>query len=164
MVVSRAIATACLWSTPTHLVKHVQGASSEASSLGVIDKFTIIFLDGVVDVYNKTRRIYKLLGVGENIGLHKIDGGHSDTQPLRMGAFHWFNKHLKGESSLVKTTAEKFFEPENLKVFTELPQDEITSTIHDKETLAPELQTMLLLETLDKINLLLQVQQPSWMA
>ena len=92
----------------------------------------IIFpLDGVVDVYNKTRRIYKLLGVENNIGLHVTDGGHSDTQPLRMGAFHWFNKHLKGESSLVKTTAEKFFEPENLKVFTELPQDEITSTIHD---------------------------------
>ena len=126
----------------------------------------IIFpLDGVVDVYNKTRRIYKLLGVENNIGLHVTDGGHSDTQPLRMGAFHWFNKHLKGESSLVRTTAEKFFEPENLKVFTELPQDEITSTIHDIVPVAsaPELQTILLLGNFEVINYLPSfAQQLSW--
>ncbi len=95
------------------------------------DNDTIFPLDGVVDVYSKTRRIYKLLGAERNIGLHVTEGGHSDTQPLRMGAFHWLNKHLKGQSPLVKTPAEKLFQPEELKVFAKLPGDERTSTIHD---------------------------------
>ena len=89
--------------------------SSSKLLISNTDNDIIFPLDGVVDVYKKTRRIYKLLGVESNIGLHVTDGGHSDTQPLRMGAFHWFNKHLRGESSLVKTTAEKFLSQKILR-------------------------------------------------
>ena len=95
------------------------------------DNDPIFPLDGVVETYTKARRIYELLGVEKNIGLHITEGPHQDTQPLRMGAFHWFNKHLKGKSDLVSTTAEKLFKPEELKVFEKLPKDERTSTIHD---------------------------------
>ena len=97
------------------------------------DNDSIFPLDGVVDVYNRTRRIYKVLGAEASIGLHITEGPHKDTQPLRMGAFHWFEKHLKGKSEvlLLSTPAKKFFEPEDLKVFHEIPQDERSSEIHE---------------------------------
>ena len=60
------------------------------------DKDRIFPLDGVVDVYNKTRRIYRLLGAENHIGLAIAEGPHKDTQPLRTEAFHWFERHLKG--------------------------------------------------------------------
>jgi dienelactone hydrolase len=97
------------------------------------DNDSIFPLEGVVDVYKQTRRIYKVLGAEGSIGLHITEGPHKDTQPLRMGAFHWFEKHLKGksESLLLSTPAEFFFEPEDLKVFHEIPQDERSSEIHE---------------------------------
>lgn len=88
-------------------------------------------LDGVYRTFTKTRRIYALHSASANIGLNITAGGHSDTQELRVPAFRWFNHFLKDDDSLIETTAEKFFEPEELKVFDELPQDEINTQIHD---------------------------------
>jgi dienelactone hydrolase len=98
------------------------------------DKDRIFPLDGVVDVYNKTRRIYELHGQVKNIGLQICEGPHKDTQELRVHAFHWFNKFLKGEDPLIETTAVKFFEPEQLQVFKKLPADEINTRIDDSFT------------------------------
>jgi hypothetical protein len=98
------------------------------------DKDGIFPLDGVVDVYNKVRRIYELHGKLKNIGLQITEGPHKDTQELRVHAFHWFNKFLKGEDPLIETTAVKFFEPEQLRVFSELPADEQNTTIDESFT------------------------------
>jgi dienelactone hydrolase len=98
------------------------------------DKDGIFPLDGVVDVYNKTRRIYELHGEVKKIGLHICEGPHKDTQELRIHAFHWFNKFLKGEDPLIETTAVKFFEPEQLRVFQTLPSDEINTKIDETFT------------------------------
>jgi dienelactone hydrolase len=98
------------------------------------DKDRIFPLDGVVDVYNKTRRIYELYGKLDNIGLQICEGPHKDTQELRVHAFHWFNKFLKGEDPLIETTAVKYFEPQSLKVFDEPPSDERNTTIQDSFT------------------------------
>lgn len=95
------------------------------------DKDRIFPLDGVVDVYFKTRRIYELYGERGKLGLQICEGPHRDTQELRVHAFHWFNKYLKGEDPLIDTTAVKFFEPEQLKVFEELPADERNTTIQE---------------------------------
>jgi cephalosporin-C deacetylase-like acetyl esterase len=95
------------------------------------DKDRIFPLDGVVDVYAKVRRIYDLHGKLDNIGLQITEGPHKDTQELRVHAFHWFNKFLKGEDPLIETAAVKFFEPEQLRVFSELPGDELNSTIDE---------------------------------
>jgi hypothetical protein len=46
-------------------------------------------------------------------------------------AFRWLNHHLKNDDSLIEKTAVKFFEPEQLKVFTELPAAEKNSEIHE---------------------------------
>ena len=109
------------------------------------DKDAIFPLDGVIDVYNKTRRIYRLLGAEQNIGLTITEGPHKDTQPLRVPAFHWFERHFKGKdlSDTFEVAATKHFEPAELKVFEELPTDEKNTVIDEtftrlaKKTAAP---------------------------
>ncbi|MCB1062145.1 MAG: acetylxylan esterase [Verrucomicrobiae bacterium] len=98
------------------------------------DKDRIFPLDGVVDVYQKTHRIYELLGAGDKVGLALYEGGHADTQPLRVPAFHWFERFLKGKSpndELADTTAPKVFEIEQLKVLAEIPADERNTVIDE---------------------------------
>ncbi len=99
------------------------------------DKDTIFPLDGVVRLHKKVRDIYKLYGAEKNLGLQITEGPHKDTQELRVHAFVWFNRFLKGDDSLIDTQAVKFFEPEQLKVFDELPTDQINTKI--QETFVP---------------------------
>jgi hypothetical protein len=101
------------------------------------DKDSIFPLDGVVRVHEKVRRIYRLYDKEENLGLNITEGPHEDTQVLQVHAFHWFNRHLKGEEPPIEMAAAKVFEPEQLKVFPvgELPADEINTTI--QETFVP---------------------------
>lgn len=98
------------------------------------DKDRIFPLDGVVDVYFDVRKIYQLYGEADKLGLQITEGPHQDTQELRVHAFHWMNQHLKGEDPLIETTAVKFFEPEQLKVFKELPADQINTKIQESFT------------------------------
>ena len=100
------------------------------------DKDRIFPLDGVVDVYFKTRRIYELLGAADHIGLNITEGPHKDTQELQVHAFVWFNRFLKNENPPIEMAAHKFFEPEQLRVFDQLPDDERNTTI--QETFTPK--------------------------
>jgi len=95
------------------------------------DKDTIFPLDGVVRVHEKVREIYRLYDADDKLGLQITEGPHKDTQELRIHAFVWFNRFLKGENPLIDTPAVPFFEPEQLKVFDELPADEINTKIQD---------------------------------
>lgn len=95
------------------------------------DKDRIFPLDGVVDVYSKTRRIYELHDAVKHVGLNIAEGPHKDTQELRINAFHWFNRFLKDEDPLISTPAEKIFTPQEQKVFQELPEDEVVTSIQD---------------------------------
>lgn len=98
------------------------------------DKDRIFPLDGVVDVYNETRRIYELMGAGDHIGIALYEGGHKDTQPLRVPAFHWFERFLKGkeiDAEMSDTTAPKLFAAEDLKVLEMIPADERNTAIDD---------------------------------
>ena len=90
------------------------------------DKDNIFPLDGVVSVYSNARRIYKSLGAEGKIGLQIAEGPHKDTQPLNEGAFHWFERWLKGADpmAVLDEGATKRLEPEQLRVFKELPVDE----------------------------------------
>ena len=95
------------------------------------DKDTIFPLDGVIRVHQKVRNIYRLYGAEENLGLNITEGPHKDTQELRTHAFVWFNRFLKDENPLIDKPAVKFFQPEQLKVFKELPANEINTRIHE---------------------------------
>ena len=88
-------------------------------------------LDGVNRLFTKVRRIYELHGKRSSLGLVITPGGHGDSQELRVPAFNWFNKHLKGKSVLIDKPATKLFKPQQLKVFGNAPKDERTTTIHD---------------------------------
>lgn len=98
------------------------------------DKDRIFPLDGVVDVYQKARRIYELNGAGDKIGIALSEGGHADTQPLRVPAFHWFERYLKGREvsdELADTVAPKPFDPRELKVLESIPEDERNTSIDE---------------------------------
>lgn len=97
------------------------------------DKDDIFPIDGVFNIYQNVRRIYSLLGQEKNIGLQVAEGPHKDLQPLNTGAFHWFERHLKGADpmAVLDEGAKKSLQPEVLKVFTELPQDEKNTTIDE---------------------------------
>ena len=118
------------------------------------DKDTIFPLDGVVRVHEKVRNIYRLYDAEKNLGLNITEGPHKDTQELRIHAFVWFNRFLKDDNTLIDKPAVPFFEPEQLKVFKELPADEINTKIHEsfvpknQQPIENEIQQQALLKTL----------------
>ncbi len=95
------------------------------------DKDGIFPLDGVVSIYNSTRRIYRALGAEAKIGLQIAEGPHKDLQPLNVGAFHWFERWLKNADpmAVLDEGAKKRLEPQQLRVFSKLPVDEKNTTI-----------------------------------
>ncbi|HYF34411.1 MAG TPA: prolyl oligopeptidase family serine peptidase, partial [Prosthecobacter sp.] len=105
------------------------------------DKDSIFPIDGVFQVYQNARKIYSLLGVEKNIGLQVAEGPHKDLQPLNIGAFHWFERFLKGADPMqvIDEGARKSLEPEVLKVFKDLPKDELNTKID--ETFVPKAKT-----------------------
>jgi dienelactone hydrolase len=98
------------------------------------DKDGIFPLDGVVRVHKKVSKIYELHGAEKNLGLHITEGPHRSTQALRVHTFTWFNRFLKGETPLIDKPAVSFFEWEQLKVFDELPADNINMKIQETFT------------------------------
>ncbi len=96
------------------------------------DKDEIFPLDGVCRVHQKVRDIYRLYGAEDKLGLQITEGPHKDTQELRIHAFVWFNRFLKGENPAIGEPAVPFFEPEQLKVFKDLPADEINTKIQER--------------------------------
>lgn len=93
------------------------------------DKDTIFPLEGVIDIHRQVRHIYKLYDAEEKLGLQITEGPHADTQELHIHAFRWFNRFFKQDTSMIEKTATKFFEPEQLKVFAQLPTDELNTKI-----------------------------------
>jgi dienelactone hydrolase len=105
------------------------------------DSDGIFPLDGVVRTFDQVRRIYRLYdttekGTSAKVALNISPGPHKDTQELQIHAFRWFNHYLKNDDSLVEDTALKFFEPEQLKVFDKLPEDQINTEIQETFALA----------------------------
>lgn len=99
------------------------------------DKDGIFPLEGVTRVHEKVRRIYRLYNANNNLGLQITEGPHKDTQELHIHAFRWFNRWLKNDAdSQVEIAAVKLFQPEQLKVFSTLPGDQLNTKIHDTFT------------------------------
>lgn len=97
------------------------------------DKDNIFPLNGVVNIYNSTRRIYKLLDAEKNIGLQIAEGPHQDSQPLNTGEFHWMSRFLQGATpmSTLDAPAVHSIAMEKLRVFTEVPKDERNTKIDE---------------------------------
>lgn len=95
------------------------------------DRDAIFPLEGVVDVHRQVRHIYELYGQPEKLGLQITAGPHHDTQELHLHAFRWMNQHLRKSDEMVTIPAVPFFQPEQLRVYSELPADEINTTIDE---------------------------------
>jgi dienelactone hydrolase len=97
------------------------------------DKDKIFPLPGVLRVHQHMDRAY---GFGKaadklNLGLQISEGPHKDIPELQLAAFRWLNRHLKDSDPPVDMPAEKLFTPEELRVFKELPKDEINTRIDE---------------------------------
>ncbi len=121
------------------------------------DKDRIFPLDGVVDVYQKVQKIYRLYDAEDQLGLNITEGPHKDTQELRVPAFRWLNRFLKADDALIRQPAEKLFAPEELRVFASLPEDERVTTIH--ESFVPAVSA----EALPETHAALQTAAATWM-
>lgn len=95
------------------------------------DKDSIFPLDGVVRTHRQVRDVYELLGAEDRLGLLITEGPHRDTQDLQIPSFRWFQRWLKDNSDLIEQAAVKEIEPVDLRVFDELPQDEIVTTVDE---------------------------------
>jgi dienelactone hydrolase len=101
------------------------------------DKDTIFPLEGVNRIHAAVRNIYDLTHSSQkNLGLIITEGPHKDTQELQIPAFKWFNRHFKHEESPIELLAKPLFQPEQLKVFKEIPADQINTRI--AETFVPK--------------------------
>ncbi len=124
----------CMFMVNTHEWDYAQVAALVAPRpllIGNTDRDPIFPLDGVVRVHREVAGIYQLLNAETNLALLITEGPHKDTQDLQVPVMRWFNRFLKGEDPLIRVAAEKFFEPEQLKVFASLPEDQIVTRIHD---------------------------------
>ncbi len=95
------------------------------------DRDPIFPIDGVFDVFQSVRDVYQHLDVREALALHTTAGPHQDVQELRVHAFRWFNQHLHGHDDLIEKPAVKFFDPEALRVFDQLPTDAVNARIDE---------------------------------
>jgi dienelactone hydrolase len=93
------------------------------------DQDSIFPLDGVQRTYWATRKVYEGLSELPQLALTITPGPHEDTQDLRVPAFRWLNHHLKQDDSLLQAPAVSVFQPEDLKVFASLPEDQINTNI-----------------------------------
>ena len=93
------------------------------------DKDSIFPLDGVERLHRQVRRIYELADKTNHLGLLITDGPHLDTQDLQLPVFRWFNRFLKGEDPPIEMAAKKLFEPQQLRVFSAIPADQLNTRI-----------------------------------
>lgn len=103
--------------------------------IGGTDNDRLFNLETTLRIHDKVRRIYQLHKAADKLGLIIGPGGHDETPELQLAVLRWFNRHLKGEEKPVEMAVKKFFTPEQLRVFTELPADAINTNI--AETFVP---------------------------
>ncbi|QDS89233.1 Acetyl xylan esterase (AXE1) [Rosistilla ulvae] len=89
-------------------------------------------LDGVIRTYQKTTKVYEALGALDKVAVHITEGPHKDTQALRVGAFAWFEKHLKNSTDEIEEVARKVHEPQQLQVYVDgIPADQRVTDVQE---------------------------------
>ncbi|MGC3960387.1 MAG: prolyl oligopeptidase family serine peptidase [Verrucomicrobiota bacterium] len=99
--------------------------------IGGTDKDGLFNLENTLRIHDKVRRIYQLHKANDKLGLVIAPGPHDEVPELQLAVLRWFNRHLKGEEKPIEMAVKKFFAPEQLRVFTELPANAINTNIAD---------------------------------
>ena len=100
--------------------------------LGNSDKDDIFPVPGYRRPAEKVKRLYALHDAPDHFALLETSGPHKDTPELRLGAFRWMNRWLKGDSGEVSEPELPRLTPQQLKVFDRLPADAINATVHER--------------------------------
>jgi len=95
------------------------------------DKDGIFPLEGVVHTYQGARDVFRSEKADKSLGLQITEGGHMDTQELRIHAMVWFDRFLKKVDRPITIVADKCLEPQELRVFETLPADQINTKIQE---------------------------------
>lgn len=114
----------CMFFNNTHQWDYPQVAALIAPRPLIIvntDSDDLFPIAGVSRTFFQVRELYRKLGKAEDFALSCSPGGHVDSQEVQLAAFTWFNKYLMDNKEPVTELSEKLFEPEQLKVFKELP-------------------------------------------
>lgn len=122
----------CMFMTNTYQWDYPQVAALVAPQPLLIvntDSDDIFPFTGVSRTFFQVRELYQLLGKAGDFALSISPGGHVDSQEVQLAAFTWFNRLLKGDAGPITELSEKLFEPQQLKVFAELPVDQINTEI-----------------------------------
>jgi dienelactone hydrolase len=98
--------------------------------IGNSDNDEIFPQDGVERTLEKVKKVYQLYGAADKLTLNLTVGRHKDTPELQRPAMAWLEKHLKG-SGEGGVAADKYFQPEELRVLKKLPEDERNTKIHE---------------------------------
>ncbi len=98
---------------------------------------TIFPMPGNQRIRDRMERLYGLYdkaGGGGNFNICVTPGGHADKLELRLMAYRFFNKHLKGDDSDPVEPKPELFKLEDLRVFPEdgdIPTDQINTRIDE---------------------------------
>jgi dienelactone hydrolase len=98
------------------------------------DSDTIFPMDGNRRIIARLRQLYKMYDKPDLVDEYVSKGGHADRPDLRLAAFKWMNKHLKGETGEVKEEVYKSLEGKELRVFPEdkdVPKDALNGKIDE---------------------------------
>jgi dienelactone hydrolase len=79
----------------------------------------------------KAKRIYDLYGAGDRFDYFQGSHGHVDTPELREAAFRWMNRWLKDDPGDFQDDRKARFTPQQLKVFSRLPDDTLNTMIEE---------------------------------
>jgi hypothetical protein len=97
--------------------------------LGNSDADLIFPVAGYRRPAEKVRRLYDLLGAGDQFALLETKGAHKDTPELRLGVYRWMNRWLKGDNGEVTERAPQPLEPGKLKVLDRPPADALNALV-----------------------------------
>jgi dienelactone hydrolase len=95
------------------------------------DRDDIFPVPGFRRLADKVQRVYDLYGAGSKFIVYETLGKHEDTVELRMGEYRWMNRWLKGDDKSVPEEPFERFRPEELKVFSKIPEDQRNTTIQE---------------------------------
>jgi len=95
------------------------------------DADAIFPMPGNLRTIERLRKFYALLGKPEHVDAFVTPGPHKDVSPLRVAAFGWINRFLKGDSSPVAEPEQyPTIQSKELRAFPEeLPTDQINTRI-----------------------------------
>jgi dienelactone hydrolase len=108
--------------------------------LGNADRDEIFPMVGARRLADKVKRVYDLYGAGDHFFYLETPGGHTDTPELRHPTYRWLNRWLKDDTGPIDDPEREPLKPEQLKVFQQLPEDEINTRIDETFIKTPPIE------------------------